>query len=80
MAARRWCVRPQPRLCAGRRNYNRLIVSILYASTSGSAVEGSLAQVSALANANDALVNPGVYRYTTRLLNQRVYLPIIFKN
>jgi len=50
---------------------------IIYVGTSGGMVSGA-AQMESQAT-SDTLVSAGVYRYTTRLLNQRVYLPVILK-
>ncbi len=50
---------------------------IVYVGTSGSMASG-VTQVGSHA-AGDVLISAGVYRQTTRLLNQRVYLPLIFK-
>jgi len=51
---------------------------IVYAATSGGMVSGGAAQAQSLAS-GETLVSAGVYRYTTRPLNRRVYLPVIFK-
>ncbi len=50
---------------------------IIYIGTSGGMVNGSARQ--AQGQTAETLVNAGVYRQTTRLLNQLVYLPLIFK-
>ena len=52
---------------------------IVYVGTSGGMVSSGAAQAQSLAS-GETLVNAGVYRYTTRLLNQRVYLPIVLKD
>jgi photosystem II stability/assembly factor-like uncharacterized protein len=51
---------------------------ILYAGTTGGYVENGAAQVLNLANDDGALVNAGVYRYTTRR-TWELYLPLVFK-
>jgi photosystem II stability/assembly factor-like uncharacterized protein len=51
---------------------------VIYIGTSGGTVSGGAAQLESVAS-GETLVNAGVYRYTTRLLNQRVYLPVILK-
>jgi photosystem II stability/assembly factor-like uncharacterized protein len=52
--------------------------AILYVSTAGGMVSSGAAQAQSLAS-GETLVNAGVYRYTTRPLNRRVYLPVILK-
>jgi photosystem II stability/assembly factor-like uncharacterized protein len=51
---------------------------ILYAGTTGGYVESGTAQVSSSASDGAALVNAGVYRYTTQLAWE-IYLPLLFK-
>jgi len=51
---------------------------IVYVGTSGGVASSGTAQTGSQAT-HDTLVNAGVYRQTTRLLNLRVYLPIILK-
>jgi hypothetical protein len=50
---------------------------IIYIGTSGGIVSGTTQAKSQASG--ETLVNSGVYRQTTRLLNQRVYLPVILK-
>ncbi len=49
---------------------------IIYVGTASGSVSGGTVQAFA---SGETFVNGGVYRYTTRLLNQRVYLPLISK-
>ncbi len=52
---------------------------ILYTGTTGGyAVDGDAQVLDTLTNGG-SLVNAGVYRYTTRLLNESVYLPLVFR-
>jgi photosystem II stability/assembly factor-like uncharacterized protein len=52
---------------------------ILYAGTTGGNVQNDRAQILDTANSDGALVNAGVYRYTTRLPTERVYLPVVLR-
>jgi hypothetical protein len=52
---------------------------IVYVGTGGGVASSGASQAMSQVS-GETLVNAGVYRQTTRLLNQRVYLPLIFKN
>jgi len=51
---------------------------IIYVGTSGGMASSGAAQSLSEAS-GETLVSAGVYRQTTRPLNQRVYLPVVFK-
>jgi len=51
---------------------------IIYVGTSGGMASSGVAQSLSEAS-GETLVSAGVYRQTTRPLNQRVYLPVVFK-
>jgi len=51
---------------------------IVYVGTSGGIVSGGATQAHSRAS-GETLVSAGVYRQTTRLLNQRVFLSIVLK-
>jgi hypothetical protein len=51
---------------------------IVYVGTGGGVASSGAAQAMSQA-CGETLVNAGVYRYTTRPLNRRVYLPVILK-
>lgn len=51
---------------------------ILYVGTGGGVASSSATQTMSRAG-GETLINAGVYRQTTRLLNQRIHLPLIFK-
>jgi hypothetical protein len=52
---------------------------ILYVSTVGGAVDSSVLQTSSLVQGDEALVNAGVYRYTTLPWGYRMYLPDVMR-
>jgi hypothetical protein len=51
----------------------------LYAGTTGGRVQDTGLQAQGLA-AEEALVNAGVYRYTTRTPHLQVYLPLVLRS
>lgn len=52
---------------------------ILYAGTTGGQVQTDAAQTMDRAGTDSTLVNAGVYRYTTRLPTEHVYLPLVLR-
>jgi hypothetical protein len=52
---------------------------ILYAGTTGGYVQDETAHMLSAAGSDGLLVSAGVYRQTTRLLTERVYLPVLLR-